>query len=44
ACAAIGVTVGRGTDAALEVEGQFLLPLTELRAAWSATLPAALGA
>ncbi|MBA2774210.1 MAG: phosphoribosylformylglycinamidine synthase subunit PurL, partial [Nocardioidaceae bacterium] len=42
ACAAIGVTVGRGTDAALEVEGQFLLPLTELRAAWSATLPAAL--
>jgi phosphoribosylformylglycinamidine synthase len=37
----IGVTDGTGTDAALNVQGQFLLPLSELRAAWSATLPSA---
>jgi len=44
ACASIGVTVGRGDDAALEVEGRFVVALAELRTAWSATLPAALGA
>jgi phosphoribosylformylglycinamidine synthase subunit PurL len=38
----IGVTAGRGPDAALEVEGRFAVPLAEVRAAWSATLPAAL--
>jgi phosphoribosylformylglycinamidine synthase II len=43
ACASIGVTVGLGDDAALEVGGQFSVAVTELRAAWSATLPAALG-
>jgi hypothetical protein len=36
------VTAGRGPEAALEVEGRFAVPLAELRAAWSATLPAAL--
>ena len=40
--ARIGVTDGRGADAALEVQGQFTVPLTELRAVWSATLSAAL--
>ncbi len=39
--ARIGVTQGRGEDAALEVEGQFRLRLGELRGAWSSTLPAA---
>jgi phosphoribosylformylglycinamidine synthase len=39
----IGVTDGDGPDAALDVQGQFSVPLTELREAWSATLPAALG-
>ncbi len=49
-CAAHGVpttTVGRtegvGAAAALTVEESFSVPLEELRAAWSATLPAALG-
>jgi len=37
----IGTTAGDGPDAGLDVEGLFALPLTELRAAWSATLPAA---
>jgi phosphoribosylformylglycinamidine synthase subunit PurL len=40
--ARIGVTAGRGPGAALEVEGRFAVPLAEIRAAWSATLPAAL--
>ncbi len=40
--ARIGVTDGSGADAVLDVQGQFSLPLAELRAAWSATLPAAL--
>ncbi|MEJ7707258.1 MAG: phosphoribosylformylglycinamidine synthase subunit PurL [Nocardioidaceae bacterium] len=40
----VGVTGGRGDEAALEVRGVFALPLEELRRAWSATLPAALGA
>jgi phosphoribosylformylglycinamidine synthase len=39
----VGVTDGTGADAALDVQGQFTVPLSELRAAWSATLPAALG-
>jgi phosphoribosylformylglycinamidine synthase subunit PurL len=41
--ARIGVTDGTGKDATLEVQGQFEVPLGELRAAWSATLPAAFG-
>jgi len=36
----IGVTQGVGDDARLEVPGQFDVPLAELRAAWTATLPA----
>jgi phosphoribosylformylglycinamidine synthase II len=40
--ARIGVTDGSGDDAVLDVQGQFTLPLAEVRAAWSATLPAAL--
>jgi phosphoribosylformylglycinamidine synthase II len=39
----IGVTDGRGDDALLDVQGQFSVPLSELRAAWSRTLPEALG-
>ncbi|HEX6248783.1 MAG TPA: AIR synthase-related protein, partial [Nocardioidaceae bacterium] len=39
----IGVTDGTGPDAALDVQGQFSVPLSELRAAWSGTLPNALG-
>ena len=39
--ARIGVTDGRGDDAALDVQDQFSVPLAELRAAWSATLPTA---
>ena len=38
----IGVTDGRGADATLDVQDQFTVPLAELRAAWSATLPAAM--
>ena len=41
-CAAIGVTLDAGPDAALEVGGAFSIPLTDLESAWSATLPAAL--
>jgi phosphoribosylformylglycinamidine synthase len=41
--ARIGVTDGRGPDATLDVQGQFAVTLGELRDAWSATLPAALG-
>ncbi len=41
--ARIGVTDGEGDDAALDVQGQFTVPLAEVRAAWSATLPDALG-
>ena len=37
----IGMTAGDGPGARLDVEGLFGLPLSELRAAWSATLPAA---
>jgi len=40
----IGVTDGRGDDALLDVQDQFSIPLSELRAAWSATLPGALEA
>ncbi|CAN5314189.1 phosphoribosylformylglycinamidine synthase subunit PurL [soil metagenome] len=39
----IGVSDGRGAGASLHVQGQFAVPLTELRAAWAATLPAAVG-
>jgi phosphoribosylformylglycinamidine synthase len=38
----IGDTADAGDEAALDVHGQFRVPLTELRAAWSATLPDAL--
>jgi phosphoribosylformylglycinamidine synthase len=38
----LGVTTDAGDEAALEVEGTFTIPLPELRAAWTATLPAAL--
>ena len=36
----IGVTAGLGDDAVLDVQDAFTVPLAELRAAWSATLPA----
>jgi phosphoribosylformylglycinamidine synthase subunit PurL len=39
---AIGETASVGDEAALDVHGEFRVPLTELRAAWSATLPGAL--
>jgi phosphoribosylformylglycinamidine synthase subunit PurL len=38
----IGVTDG-SADAAIDVQGLFTVPLSELRAAWSGTLPNALG-
>ena len=38
----IGVTDGRGADAVLDVQDQFTVSLADLRAAWSATLPAAM--
>jgi phosphoribosylformylglycinamidine synthase len=38
---ALGVSEGSGETAALTVEGQFAVPLAELRSAWAATLPAA---
>jgi len=41
--ARIGVTDGSGPDALLDVQDLFSVPLTDVRAAWSATLPAALG-
>ncbi|MBA3311253.1 MAG: phosphoribosylformylglycinamidine synthase subunit PurL, partial [Nocardioidaceae bacterium] len=41
--ARIGVTNGVGEAAELEVQGEFRVGVAELRAAWSATLPAALG-
>lgn len=40
----IGVTDGTGEDAVLDVQGQFSVPLHELRAAHEGTLPAVLGA
>jgi phosphoribosylformylglycinamidine synthase II len=39
----LGVTVGTGTDAALEVRGKFTVSLAALRTAWTSTLPIALG-
>jgi phosphoribosylformylglycinamidine synthase len=39
----IGVTDGAGPDALLDVQDQFSVPLSEVREAWSGTLPAALG-
>jgi len=47
-CAGIGVPLERlgattgGTEATLEVQGQFSLPVEQIRTAWSATIPAAL--
>ncbi|MGZ4477414.1 MAG: phosphoribosylformylglycinamidine synthase subunit PurL [Nocardioidaceae bacterium] len=40
--ARIGVTDGTGDDAVLDVQDRFAVSLSELRAAWTATLPAAL--
>jgi len=40
--ARIGVTDGSGPDAVLDVQDRFTVSLADLRAAWSATLPAAL--
>jgi phosphoribosylformylglycinamidine synthase subunit PurL len=39
----VGVTDGVGQDAVLDVQGRFTVPLVDLHAAWSGTLPAALG-
>jgi phosphoribosylformylglycinamidine synthase len=39
----IGETTASGDSAALVVDGEFSIPLAELRAAWSATLPAVFG-
>ncbi|MFD2093008.1 AIR synthase-related protein, partial [Blastococcus deserti] len=39
----LGTTAGSGPNAALVVEGLLELPLAELRAAWTATLPALFG-
>jgi phosphoribosylformylglycinamidine synthase len=39
----IGVTDGSGPEALLDVQDQFSVPLSEVREAWSGTLPAALG-
>ncbi|WP_210507927.1 phosphoribosylformylglycinamidine synthase subunit PurL [Naasia sp. SYSU D00057] len=36
----IGVTDGTGEEAALQVQDQFEIPLSELRGGWSSTLPA----
>ncbi len=41
-CATIGTVVGRGRP--LEIRGQFSVPLDELRAAWTDTLPRLFGA
>jgi phosphoribosylformylglycinamidine synthase len=41
--ARIGVTDGSGPDAVLDVQDRFSVSLADLRSAWSATLPAALG-
>jgi phosphoribosylformylglycinamidine synthase len=41
--ARLGVTEAAGPASALTVDGLFTVPLEELRAAWSATLPAAMG-
>jgi phosphoribosylformylglycinamidine synthase II len=37
----LGATSGRGAAALLDIQGCFQLPLSELRQAWSTTLPAA---
>jgi phosphoribosylformylglycinamidine synthase len=39
----IGVTAAIGPDAVLDLQGLFTLPIADLRAAWTATLPAAFG-
>jgi phosphoribosylformylglycinamidine synthase len=38
----VGVTDGVGEGAALDVQGHFMLRLSELRSVWSATLPSAM--
>ncbi len=40
----LGVVGADGEDAELHIDGQFGLPLTQLRDAWTATLPAAMAA
>lgn len=40
----VGVTLGEGADATLEVQGQFEVPVAELRATRGATLPQRFGA
>ncbi|UBH06970.1 phosphoribosylformylglycinamidine synthase subunit PurL [Leucobacter sp. Psy1] len=39
----VGVTDRRGEDAAIELQDRFTLPLTELRTAWTSTLPGYFG-
>lgn len=39
----LGRTTTAGQDARLEVEGQFALPVAEIRTRWAAPIPAALG-
>jgi phosphoribosylformylglycinamidine synthase II len=39
----LGVTGGSGAEAVLRFEGQFELPLVQVRSAWTATIPAAMG-
>ncbi len=38
----LGISGGLGDEAALTVDGEFSIPLAELREAWTATIPAAL--
>ena len=40
----LGVVGADDEDAELHIDGQFSLPLTQLRDAWTATLPAAMAA
>ena len=42
--ARIGVTDGTGPEAALDIQGLFAVPLSQLRTAWSRTLPDAFDA
>jgi phosphoribosylformylglycinamidine synthase len=42
-CTRLGVVTDAGADAALEVTGQFTIPLAELRAAFESTLPTLFG-
>ena len=40
----LGVVGADDEDAELRIDGQFALPLTQLRDAWTATLPTAMAA